>query len=76
MELRFPLRGGGDAGEDLKQSGFLGTVAAHDADDIAFFELEADIFERSKVKRRGHADPVAQACARPNSRSGPPASGD
>ena len=55
MELRFPLRGGGDAGEDLKQSGFPRTIAAHDPDDIAFFNLEAHVLKRPEVSGRGHA---------------------
>lgn len=55
MELRFPLRGGGDAGEDFQQSRLAGAVAAHNANDIAFFNLEADIFECPEIVRRGHA---------------------
>ena len=55
MELRFPLRGGGNAGEDFQQCRFPRTVPAHDSNDIAFFNLEAHILERPKVKGRGHA---------------------
>ena len=34
----------GDAGEDLKEGGFTGAVAADDADDFALFDFEIDVF--------------------------------
>ena len=55
MELRFPLRGGGDAGEDFQQCRFPGAVAAHDADDVALLDLEAHILEGPEIVGRWHA---------------------
>jgi hypothetical protein len=55
MQKSFSISGRCDTGENLKQGGFPGTIATHDPDDIAFFNLEARILERPKVKGRGHA---------------------
>src|SRR5271165_2029153 len=37
--------GAGDAGEDLEQGGFAGAVAANQAEDFAFADIEGDVFE-------------------------------
>ena len=51
--VNFGVAGGGvgDAGEDFEQSGFAGTVAADEAEDFAFLDVEGDVFERPDVGR-------------------------
>ena len=43
--------GGGacDAGEELEEGGFTGTVLADDADDVALLDLEVDVAQRPDV---------------------------
>jgi hypothetical protein len=46
--------GGGacDAGEELEEGGFTGTVLADDADDVALLDLEVDVAEGPDVITR------------------------
>ena len=42
-------RRAGDAGKELEQSGFAGTVLADDANDVALLDLEIDVAQRPDV---------------------------
>ena len=55
MQESLTLCGCGDAGKNFKQGGLARAVAAHDANDIAFFDLEVQILECPEIIRRGHA---------------------
>lgn len=55
MQECLTLCGCGDAGKNFKQGGLARAVAAHDANDIAFFDLEVQILECQEIIRRGHA---------------------
>ena len=49
LDVAFPGGGGGDAGEDLEEGAFPGTVAADDAKDFALLDFEGDIPEGPDV---------------------------
>ena len=55
----------GDAGEDLQQRDLAGAVAADDADDLAFADLEGDVLQGPKCFIFGTAEDgreVTSAC--------------